>query len=50
MGIPVTGITHDKTDGFAGLIGLSGAIMALGSAFFFVARVRKGGMSLMVKV
>ncbi|KAA8652418.1 hypothetical protein EYZ11_012397 [Aspergillus tanneri] len=46
VGIPASGALADNTGNWASLIGLSGAIMALGALCLIVARVKKGGWDL----
>ncbi|KAJ5988396.1 hypothetical protein N7481_003606 [Penicillium waksmanii] len=50
VGIPVSGAVADDTGNWGGLIGLSGAMMALGAVSFIVSRVQMGGWNPMSKV
>ncbi|KAJ5470061.1 hypothetical protein N7530_007418 [Penicillium desertorum] len=50
VGIPASGAVADNTGNWGGLIGLSGAVMAVGALCFIFSRVQKGGWSLMTKV
>ncbi|KAJ5822555.1 hypothetical protein N7447_004895 [Penicillium robsamsonii] len=50
VGIPVSGAVADNTGNWGGLIGLSGAMMALGALCFIFSRVQMGGWNPMVKV
>lgn len=50
MGIPVSGAVADNTGNWGGLIGLSGAMMALGAVSFIISRVQMGGWNPMTKV
>ncbi|KAI0130230.1 MFS transporter [Xylariales sp. AK1849] len=50
IGIPIVGAVRDNTGSFAGLIGLSGAAMAVGAALMLSTRVKKGGWNMLHKV
>ncbi|KAJ5750793.1 hypothetical protein N7533_007821 [Penicillium manginii] len=50
VGIPVSGAVADDTGNWGGLIGLSGAMMALGAMSFIISRVQMGGWNPMTKI